>query len=61
MDNFQFYSPTEFIFFFFFESQAGEMIRKYGGTPFADIAEDADYVEIANEPEKNGNTAAVSE
>lgn len=38
-----------------------DLIRKYGGTPFADIAEDADYVEIANEPEKNGNTAAVSE
>ena len=32
MDNFQFYSPTEFIFGKETESQAGEMIRKYGGT-----------------------------
>ena len=32
MDNFQFYSPTEFIFGKETESQAGEMIKKYGGT-----------------------------
>ena len=32
MDNFQFYSPTEFIFGKETESQAGEMVRKYGGT-----------------------------
>ncbi len=33
-----------------------ELIRKYGGTPFADIVEDADYVEIADEPERrDGN------
>lgn len=32
MDNFQFYSPTEFIFGKETESQAGEMVKKYGGT-----------------------------
>ena len=32
MDNFQFYSPTEFVFGRDTESKAGEMIKKYGGT-----------------------------
>ncbi len=32
MDNFQFYSPTEFIFGRDTETKAGEMIKKYGGT-----------------------------
>lgn len=32
MDNFQFYSPTEFIFGRDTESKAGEMVKKYGGT-----------------------------
>jgi hypothetical protein len=32
MDNFQFYSPTEFIFGRDAESKAGEMVKKYGGT-----------------------------
>ncbi len=32
MDNFQFYSPTEFIFGKETENQAGEMVKKYGGT-----------------------------
>ena len=32
MDNFQFYSPTEFIFGRETESKAGEMVKKYGGT-----------------------------
>jgi len=32
MDNFQFYSPTEFIFGRGTEAQAGEMVKKYGGT-----------------------------
>ena len=31
MDNFQFYSPTEFIFGKETEAQAGEMVKKYGG------------------------------
>ncbi len=42
------------------------LIARYSGTPFADIAEDADAVEIANEPEKQkrleyADAAAVSE
>jgi hypothetical protein len=32
MDNFQFYSPTEFIFGRDTETKAGEMVKKYGGT-----------------------------
>ena len=32
MDNFQFYSPTEFIFGRDTETRAGEMVKKYGGT-----------------------------
>lgn len=32
MDNFQFHSPTEFIFGRGTEAQAGEMVKKYGGT-----------------------------
>ncbi|MDD7515599.1 iron-containing alcohol dehydrogenase [Ruminococcus flavefaciens] len=32
MDNFQFYSPTEFIFGRDTESKAGEIVKKYGGT-----------------------------
>ena len=32
MDNFNFYSPTEFVFGRGRENEAGEMIRKYGGT-----------------------------
>ncbi len=32
MDNFQFYSPTEFLFGKDTENQCGEMIKKYGGT-----------------------------
>ncbi|MBR6967622.1 MAG: iron-containing alcohol dehydrogenase [Ruminococcus sp.] len=32
MDNFQFYSPTEFIFGRGTEAKAGEMVKKYGGT-----------------------------
>ena len=32
MDNFQFYSPTEFVFGRDTESKAGEMVKKYGGT-----------------------------
>ncbi len=32
MDNFQFYSPTEFIFGKDTENQCGTMIKKYGGT-----------------------------
>ena len=32
MDNFQFYSPTEFIFGKGTESQAGKYVKKYGGT-----------------------------
>ena len=32
MDNFQFHSPTEFIFGRGTEAKAGEMVKKYGGT-----------------------------
>lgn len=32
MDNFQFHSPTEFIFGRDTEEKAGEMVKKYGGT-----------------------------
>ncbi|MBR5682856.1 MAG: iron-containing alcohol dehydrogenase [Ruminococcus sp.] len=32
MDNFQFYSPTEFVFGRDTETKAGEMVKKYGGT-----------------------------
>ncbi len=32
MDNFQFYSPTEFIFGRETEQQCGKLVRKYGGT-----------------------------
>ncbi|MCR4796328.1 MULTISPECIES: iron-containing alcohol dehydrogenase [Ruminococcus] len=32
MENFQFYSPTEFIFGRDSEAKAGEMVKKYGGT-----------------------------
>ena len=32
MDNFNFYSPTEFVFGKDTENQAGEMVKKYGGT-----------------------------
>ena len=32
MNNFQFYSPTEFIFGRDTETKAGEMVKKYGGT-----------------------------
>ena len=32
MENFQFYSPTEFVFGRDTETKAGEMVKKYGGT-----------------------------
>lgn len=32
MDNFSFYSPTQFVFGKNTENQVGELVKKYGGT-----------------------------
>ena len=32
MDNFNFYSPTEFVFGLEREKECGELVKKYGGT-----------------------------
>ena len=32
MDNFNFYSPTEFVFGVGRENEAGQMVKKYGGS-----------------------------
>ena len=32
MDNFNFYSPTEFVFGMNRENECGELVKKYGGT-----------------------------
>ena len=32
MDNFEFYSPTRFVFGRGAEARTGELVRKYGGT-----------------------------
>ena len=32
MDNFQFYSPTEFVFGKGTENEAGKYVKKHGGT-----------------------------
>ena len=32
MDNFNFYSPTEFVFGKDRENECGELVKKYGGT-----------------------------
>ena len=32
MDNFNFYSPTEFVFGKGRENEAGQLVKKYGGT-----------------------------
>ena len=32
MDNFNFYSPTEFVFGRDREAECGELVKKYGGT-----------------------------
>ena len=41
-----------------------QIIKKYGGTPYEDLIEDVDFVEIADEPDKkkeDGDAGSVSE
>lgn len=41
-----------------------QIIKKYGGTPYEDLIEDVDFVEIADEPDKkkeDGDARSVSE
>lgn len=41
-----------------------QIIKKYGGTPYEDLIEDVDFVEIADEPDKkkeDGDARSISE